>query len=233
MKATTRKIWRLGTLCRAAILIVTLIALSPSSAFAQGAANTNPNALLPPNFAELSAKWWKWALETPTALNPLIDLTGANCAVGQEGNIWFLAGTFPGVGNVIRTCTVPAGKILFFPVANTLCAAAHNDPAGTRSALFQRTCATEGLIVTNMAVEIDGVPAANLGDYRVAVKGFAILLPADNVFGAPAGSYSPAAADGFYLPVAPLPAGAHTIHIHAEFSGGGVVDVTYYLSILP
>jgi hypothetical protein len=40
--------------------------------------------------------------------------------VGQRGPIWFLGGFFGGTDDkpVTRTCSVPADKVLFFPVAN-------------------------------------------------------------------------------------------------------------------
>jgi hypothetical protein len=71
-----------------------------------------------PPASHLAAQWWQWALETPTSVNPLQDPTGQFGAVNQShGNVWFLAGNTGGV--TVRTVTIPAGKALFFPVANT------------------------------------------------------------------------------------------------------------------
>ena len=39
--------------------------------------------------------------------------------VGQSGSVWFLAGIFGG-GSATRTCAVPAGKALYFPVLNSV-----------------------------------------------------------------------------------------------------------------
>ncbi len=58
-------------------------------------------------YAELSARWWQWALAGSAADNPVADPTGANCAVRQSGSVWFLAGTFGDA--VTRTCSVPWG----------------------------------------------------------------------------------------------------------------------------
>ena len=66
-------------------------------------------------------------------MNPLTDQTGQFGAVNQPiGNVWFLAGN--GGGATVRTVTIPAGKALFFPVANvfdveTACRDDHVDPA--------------------------------------------------------------------------------------------------------
>ena len=40
----------------------------------------------------LGAKWWKWVLEIPTPINPLIDANP--CNVNQHGLFFFLAGVF-------------------------------------------------------------------------------------------------------------------------------------------
>jgi hypothetical protein len=40
---------------------------------------------------------------------------GEQCAGGQSGKVWYLAGTV-GSGSVTRTCTVPTGRALFFPI---------------------------------------------------------------------------------------------------------------------
>ena len=37
--------------------------------------------------------------------------------LGQRGSNWFLAGTF-GASTVTRTCSIPEGATLFFPVIN-------------------------------------------------------------------------------------------------------------------
>ena len=73
----------------------------------------------PESFKELSVEWWQWALSIPTSENPLLDTTGGKCVVGQRGSVWFLAGIFGG-GTVTRTCSVPANKILYFPVINSV-----------------------------------------------------------------------------------------------------------------
>src|SRR5439155_23432452 len=68
-------------------------------------------------YSDWAARWWQWALAQPLSTNPVLDTTGANCAAGQSGRVWFLAGTFS-AGTVSRSCTVPAGTALLFPVLN-------------------------------------------------------------------------------------------------------------------
>ena len=73
-----------------------------------------------PTVRELSAAWWQWALSIPASVNPLGDPTGSLCGVGQHGKVWFLGGTLDG-SPANRSCKVPAGTAIFFPVINAEC----------------------------------------------------------------------------------------------------------------
>jgi hypothetical protein len=220
------------------VLTATLLPL-PASAQPQ---NSNPGVLLPNSapqgktYGEWSAKWFKWAFEPSPANSPVLDTTGANCAVGQSDHVWFLAGTFfpPGPSVVVRSCTIPAGQMLFFPIGNGFCAG-DGFPNGFAD---ERVCATQiasGL--SGFSAEVDGVAINNLqadllnNFYRALSPEFDLVLGADNIFGAPAGTYSPGAGDGVYLMLAPLSPGQHTIHFHADITAGGQVDATYHLTV--
>ncbi len=78
----------------------------------------NPNALVFPNVAQpygaRLATWAdresQWVYGQPLDHNPLIDQTGADCAVAQQGAVWFIpriAG--PRVFSGSRSCTIPIG----------------------------------------------------------------------------------------------------------------------------
>jgi hypothetical protein len=70
------------------------------------------------DFKQLSAEWWQWTLSFPEAESPQLDATGERCTVGQRGSVWFLVGNFG--GTTTRSCTIPKGKTLFFPVINSV-----------------------------------------------------------------------------------------------------------------
>ena len=72
----------------------------------------------PPDDTKSGAAWWQWALSIPASVNPMLDTTGANCMVGQNGDVWYLAELFFVGGSVTRDCAVPEGVTLFFPVLN-------------------------------------------------------------------------------------------------------------------
>jgi hypothetical protein len=82
-------------------------------------ANLTSTATSETDLDELTAQWWQWALSIPTVVNPLEDTTGANCMVGQSDPVWFLAGFFNGSA-ATRSCSVPEGAALFFPVINAI-----------------------------------------------------------------------------------------------------------------
>ncbi len=43
---------------------------------------------------ELTNRWWQWAGSFEYADSPVSDATGERCGAGQEGPVWFLAGTY-------------------------------------------------------------------------------------------------------------------------------------------
>jgi hypothetical protein len=178
--------------------------------------------------------------------------------------VFFLVGTFflaGGAGTASRSCTVPEGVALFFPLANAFdihvaCTPATLsicDPYDTPQLIWNDLHIAGdshgGFSVTALHATIDGVPVSNLDPastpYRACagpVAGcappYSVTVPADNIFSVvgislPAGTYSPAVADGFYLLLAPLPPGPHTI----EFGGSGYIfgnfsqDITYHLTV--
>jgi hypothetical protein len=196
------------------------------------------------SFEQLTAEWWQWALSIPTPVNPQTDTTGQNAAVGQRGPVWFLAGVFGG-GMVTRTCSVPEGTALFFPVINSVNintpGVCGSPPTNTPVSELRKAPATSIDGATNLSVTVDGVAITNLR--RVQSEVFAVALPEDNVFdtpckrahlgNVPAGVYSPAVDDGFYVLLPPLSVGNHALHFHAENPGQSFIqDVTYNLTVV-
>jgi hypothetical protein len=184
-------------------------------------------------FSEWSAEWWQFVLSIPASGNPLLDPDGSQCVPGQRGPVWFLVGSFDGS---TRTCSIPEGTALFFPVINVV------DVNTTNQTAKQLRAETAPCLdaVTSLSVVVDGVPVRNLAKkFRVRSEVFAITLPADNLFGIDAGTYSPAIDDGFYVMVNPLSVGPHTLHFEGASDGctllGGPfsVSVIYDLTVVP
>jgi hypothetical protein len=140
--------------------------------------------------------------------------------VGQSGLIWFLAGVFGGgTFTITRSCSVPAGKVLFLPVANVV---NFNSPGVCGSPNQNQTVAelragAAGFLAgfNSKSVTVDGqsVPMP-----RIQSRVFEVALPEDNIFDAPCtpenvprGIYSPAVNDGFYVLLWPLRVGTHVV----------------------
>jgi hypothetical protein len=177
--------------------------------------NSKPYGL---TYGEWTAKWWQWVLAIPTKDNPVVDESGEKCAVGQNNpDVWFLAGT--GGGEVARTCTIPSGKAIFFPVLNVECDYLSDLAHKTEADL--RKCAKDDQDkATNLQATIDGVTIPDLNMYRVQSPLFNLTIPKDNAMGIPPG-FTQAISDGFWVLLKPLPVGKHEIHF-----SGSLVDFT-------
>jgi hypothetical protein len=231
------------------LLLACAIALSCGSRCAAAKGNDNPG-VIPVNatfhgltYGEWSARWWQWAFSLPIDQHPLFDT--ADCSEGQSGPVWFLGATFVSTttpnGETLafadRTCSVPAGVSLFFPVANAEASTIEGN--GATDAELRSAAEFFQDFVQNLSCEVDGKSIEGLDGYRVQSPLYTFgPLPDNNIlqsFGldAPAGSTSLSVADGVYLMLAPLPVGPHTIHFHAEIPDFlFFIDVTYHLDVI-
>jgi hypothetical protein len=161
--------------------------------------------------------WWQWAAGAEISINPVLDPTGEHCAVDQGGGSWYLAGTFGGEAE--RSCTMPAHTRLTFPLVNALF---FNAP-GENYSVEEMYTALDGFMgsACDLYLLVDGEPVTDdLAKLRLTTeRPFDLDLPADNVFGVPAGTYGPSVADGYYATLEGLPPGSYEL----EF-GGAVCD---------
>jgi len=160
--------------------------------------------------------------------------------------VWFLAGTFGG-GPVTRTCTIPAGKAIFFPVTNIV-AFAPIPTEGIAALRGQAAGFVDG--ATLLRATLDG-DALGLRNRRVQSPAFSFVVPVDGLLGTgaceplfvpvtdpplrprPQGLLcNPAVSDGVWVLLSPLRPGAHALRIQSAV-GDFSVDVTYKLDVLP
>lgn len=217
-----------------AVLIMLALTVS-SNAFANSDSESD-------SFKKLSAQWWQWALSIPTPENPMLDTTGDKCVVGQNGSTWFLAGVFNG-STVTRSCSVPERKELFFPIVNSVNINVPNvcgQGADNISVADLRTFSADFInMITKVSITVNGKPIEEAR--RVRSKVFEVAFPENNVFdelcaglgGVPAGIFSPAVDDGFYVKLKNLEAGNHILQFSAETASGVMQDVTYHLTVVP
>jgi hypothetical protein len=245
-----------GLVARGLVPALAICALLPVLAAGQPAAQCREQpgkpTLLPSHscphgktYGEWGEAWWKWVMSIPANRSPLLDTNGAFAAEGQNGPVWFLAGTVGGAAT--RTCNVPLNKALFFPLVNYI-----NDypcPGGDvvppRDLPKYLADGAHWIInhVTELKAEVDGVALPDLWQNRgdsglFLFKGDPTMAQVDPCI---TGRVQPGYSDGYWVMLAPLPAGRHTIH----FGGKAVfslangdpydwtvdVDVTYKLAV--
>lgn len=167
--------------------------------------------------ADWSIRWWQWAFSFERTRSPISDRTGQMCASRQSGNVWFLAGTY-GTHRVVRTCTVPAGKTLFFPLINYVAFRGDDSDESCQSLQDRAKVLTDK--PDALVLEVDGHRYASLEAHRLHTECFSLVT----------GQPKDAAADGYFVAIRPLTKGRH------ELNFGGVLPslaqaVTYTLEV--
>jgi hypothetical protein len=197
-------------------------------------------------YAEWGATWWKWLYETPAENHPILDTTGANCAVGQPATgPFYLVGAFGGTET--RDCTVPADRPLFFPIGNF---------SGDNCGVPMEDQLTDEQIIefANSAIDFEGmsltIDDTVVGDtpedfaaYRTDATEYSYDVPAEGSLYAFSGSdftghCEPSYASGYWIMLEPLSAGHHSlnfsVHNDPSTEGGADgydLDITYNLTI--
>jgi hypothetical protein len=185
------------------------------------------------SWEEWAATWSKWYLEQPVGTSPANDKSGKNSSQSQNNaDVWFLAGTLRGSAD--RTCTIPAGKAILFPIVVKDCSFAEYPNLKTESDL--RKCAAKDEIdsVGRNEVTVDGTELQNADKHRVQSTLFEFTFPENNVYGVKPGP-TQAVSDGYWVFLEPLPPGDHEIYFvgeHPEKNGGTFkTEVKYHLTI--
>lgn len=192
----------------------------------------------PGKTAELAADWWIWAVSKPQAENPLLggepEYTDEQCdgrPVGDApGKRYFLAGTLDG-SPVTRTCTVPRGSKLFFPVANTAFFITEPDETEEDARRYVNEYMDNALEDPDLrvVVKVDGKKVEGQRIDRADSPLFTVEVPEDGLL--PAGSYD-AVADGLWVSLPPLPRGEHTVRFSIDAPNAEVSqNNTYHLTV--
>jgi hypothetical protein len=197
------------------VLLALIVALP--MAFAQGGQGTKASG----KAAELAVAWTKWAYSKPVAKSPLIGSYegGAKCdgtpVSPTQGKTWFLAGT-PDGSVVKRTCTVPVGTKLFFPVVSATFFI--TEPEETKQIArdyvkdFIKAVLEDPEL--SIKVKVDGKEISSNRMVRAKTPFFKVTFPEDNIFaeccGVEAGKYQ-TISNGLWVTLPPLSKGEHTI----------------------
>ncbi|MPY52345.1 signal protein [Streptomyces acidicola] len=157
----------------------------------------------------LQSRWWTWALSEPEGTNPVADEDGSECGRNQPQDVWFLAGAFGTQAK--RTCSVPDGVPLAFPLVNLI--------AG------QADC-TDFMSAANGSAVLDGerVDSETIRGETITVRGVADnpVTGTDERFRA--------TGCGLWVQLPPLQPGKHTLTIRGQ-SEDFAVGVDYSLTV--
>lgn len=186
------------------------------------------------SLAEYANQWWQWAAAMPPPQSAVRYETGAFCAEGQSGPVWFLAGGY-GTSRIDRNCTIPANRHLFFPVINIM--QMYSPAYGSDCAQAMAMVARENDTFVYLKVIFDGLPIDHPEHYRIASQ--TCFDPYERVADDP---QSPkgilAATDGYWIMLRPLSPGRHRLEFRAFYSnpdealGDMVQNITYDLDVL-
>ncbi|NUP05010.1 MAG: hypothetical protein HOW73_03000 [Polyangiaceae bacterium] len=195
-------------------------------------------------YENLAEGWLAWAMGNPWSTGPIADPTGAQCALGQEGSVFYLAGT-PG-GAATRSCTVPADTILYFPLIN-LWSTPRPELVDEPAELASFTSFFEGFFpqyrssICELTLKLDGADIAgstvDLDEelWVDVLEPFGVTLDDDNFQGSPGGDYPAALIAGHFALLHPLSPGEHTLELGgAQCEKKKVVfetSVVYHLTV--
>src|SRR5262249_44184047 len=142
----------------------------------------DPNSVLFPKdarpFGRSMARWneliWQWIVSQPAAHNPLLDQSGADCAVDHQGPVWFLASVVPNGRPFVaaRSCTIPRQKALLVQISSILndypCPDPNFQPAPGQTLYEFLLAGAMAFIDTVNLIEVslDGVPLRDILDFR-------------------------------------------------------------------
>jgi len=206
------------------------------------------------SYAEWSVRWWEWVLSIPYETDVL---RGGPCDQNQSGDVWFLGGNMG--GEEARSCSVPHGNAIFFPVLNQIVYACP-EVFGVDDCDYCTDAQLEPVLnypltdlILVLQVEVDGVSVADPADYAVNGGVFEIATPDDalshlyfedydfdcgdpwaegNLCEMPAGQNKLATESGYFVMVDGFEPGTYTLEIYGEIVDAGFyVYVTYELTI--
>jgi hypothetical protein len=184
--------------------------------------------------ADLSAEWWKWAMSSPDDVNPVRDTSGIHCDTGQQGKVWFLAGGL-GTSPIRRSCTIPAGKYIFFPVINMVYWPLEPD-SGFTCEEAMKNAAVNNAATIDLFVKVDKKIVKNPKQYRASTRKCFDVYERIAAERKPYNAF-PSASDGYWILLKPLKPGKHTIKFGGHYNhstsshGRKLQDIEYTISV--
>ena len=183
----------------------------------------------------------QWLYAQPFEHHPFFDPTGADCGVGQQGPMWYLAPIFSTMaGDWYRSCTIPRDKAILLQVgyvSETYPCPFPFEPAPGQSLYdFLLEDSWTYLRPIKLDVSLDGQPIKDaLGYHYISEDLYEITgdLSLQTTFDpCITGSPQPALINGYFIPFRALAPGQHTLVRRTTNVATGTTNTfTYYLTI--
>jgi hypothetical protein len=222
--------------CALALILVAGLALSVLSVSAGQTPKVLPLESQPygKSYSEWSAAYWQWLFALPVDGHPGSDSPDFDVTDGQSGQVWFLTGPF---GTVERNVTIPFGTSLYIALINVDASSLEEPPFYGATAADQLAIANGFAdYITDLSFTVDGQAVNDIGDFRVTSPQFTFTAPSPWIFGETGGTGT-ATGVGYFVMLAPLSVGTHTIHYTAAFKFSDApedyigVDMTYHVTV--
>lgn len=178
--------------------------------------------------------WWQWTYTMPPELSPVRDYLGEHCHVGQDGDVWFLAGGY-GSSTINRKCEIPEGKYIFFPVINTVYFPRYQNSSYSCEQA-KASAARNNDSTLDIFIELDGIQSWNPASTRIqSPECFDLLGKVPREYNPP--KIYPSATDGYWVMLKPLSKGTHKLKFQAVYDreneayGKMAQDIEYELVV--
>ena len=149
--------------------------------------------------------------------------------------MWFLAGGY-GTSRISRSCTVPQGRYIFFPVINVITGAPPD--LSDACATAKREAARNNDSYVYIRVSLNGSEVDKAERFRIASEEcFDLFSRLPQQMRPQVGYHS--ATDGYWIMLKPLPAGQYHLEFKAFYTNDGdafgdmVQNISYDLTIAP
>ncbi len=195
----------------------------------------------------LSAQLMQWGFSFASAVNPLLDTTGANSALGDQGKYFFLASSLSS-DPVVRSVTVRTDQTLVFSPTTSIYWTTPGEAVNTEAGMRAELVDVFG-DVSNLSVTLGGVPVAlpvgytSLDQFRQSSPLFPLNLAPGAIlsdFGFATGSF-PAVSLGITYALQGLTEGVHQLRFTSTNQSTGPYagfppssyDITYNITAVP
>jgi hypothetical protein len=215
---------RFGALVLAAAL--TLVLTTPILAAKPAIRGFLPSDARPHGYSllDIGTAFNQWSFGTAEDVNPLLAV---RCEPSPlDPRIWFLPVSLGGEWEA--TCDVPAGTFLVLTPGGWECSAAEPEPFHGGNEEELRACVDAGFeLLSYVEVTFNGETVTDLDDYVVTTR--MDTLPANNLLGP---DPTITMDKGYFMVLAPLGPGTHTLRAYDEFASEGFqAGITYTINV--